>query len=125
MLLFGDVAQSLKNFRKVASKNGVSLQWIGRVESTINTRLKSWGEAEGCGQTAATTIGCHNVNDVRLELSFKGNYHLYATIDAHECKFIVGKSKAEYFMIEEVGIDNVTQEQLISMVKKYLLANEC
>lgn len=39
-----NIAISLKQFRSIATKNGVSEQWIGRVETTIFNHLKSWGE---------------------------------------------------------------------------------
>ncbi len=39
-----DVVASLKQFRTIAMKYGVSEQWTGRVEATIISHLKSWGE---------------------------------------------------------------------------------
>lgn len=39
-----NIAISLKQFRSIATKNGVSERWIGRVETTIFNHLKSWGE---------------------------------------------------------------------------------
>jgi len=39
-----DVVASLKQFRTIATKYGVSEQWTGRVETTIINHLKSWGE---------------------------------------------------------------------------------
>ena len=39
-----DVVESLKHFRAVATKYGVSEQWTGRVETTIISHLKAWGE---------------------------------------------------------------------------------
>ena len=33
-------------FRTIATKNGVSEQWTGSVETTIIDRLKEWGEWE-------------------------------------------------------------------------------
>ena len=39
-----DVVESLKHFRTIAEKYGVSEQWTGRVEATIVSHLKSWGE---------------------------------------------------------------------------------
>lgn len=39
-----DVAASLKQFLTIASKCGVSEEWMGRVEATIISHLKSWGE---------------------------------------------------------------------------------
>ena len=39
-----EVADSLKHFREIATKYGVSEQWKGRVETTIIDYLKAWGE---------------------------------------------------------------------------------
>ena len=39
-----DVAASLKQFRSIATKYGVSDEWTGRVETTIIGHLKAWGE---------------------------------------------------------------------------------
>ena len=41
-----DVVASLKQFRPIATKHGVSEQWTGRVEATIIGHLKAWGEWE-------------------------------------------------------------------------------
>ena len=41
-----DVAASLKQFRSIATKYGVSDEWTGRVETTIIGHLKAWGEWE-------------------------------------------------------------------------------
>ena len=38
-----DVVASLKQFRAIAMKYGVSKQWTGRVETTIIDHLKAWG----------------------------------------------------------------------------------
>ena len=39
-----EVVASLKQFRTIATKYGVSEQWAGRVETTIIDHLKEWGE---------------------------------------------------------------------------------
>ena len=39
-----DVVASLKQFRSIATKYGVSDEWTGRVETTIIDHLKAWGE---------------------------------------------------------------------------------
>ena len=39
-----DVVVSLKQFRSIATKYGVSDEWTGRVETTIIGHLKAWGE---------------------------------------------------------------------------------
>ena len=39
-----EVVASLKQFRSIATKYGVSDEWTGRVETTIIDHLKAWGE---------------------------------------------------------------------------------
>jgi len=116
-----EVAQSLTNFRKLATENGVSQKWIGRVEDTINTHLKIWGELEDGVSPTAVIINSRMVSNVRLELSYKGNYHLYATIDGCERKFVIGSNKPEYSMMEQTGITNISHAQMLAMVEKYML----
>ena len=41
-----DVVASLKQFRTIATKYGVSDEWAGRVETSIIDHLKAWGEWE-------------------------------------------------------------------------------
>ena len=41
-----DVVASLKQFRTIATKYGVSDEWTGRAETTIIDHLKAWGELE-------------------------------------------------------------------------------
>ena len=106
-------------FRNVALKNEVDEKWIGRVESTILSHLKDWGEYEtSCSQVVE--INGHLVSNVRMEQAYKGNYHLYANIDGNKRKFVIGKNKEEFAIIEKYGMANISEAQLIDMVKKYL-----
>ena len=114
-----DVVASLKQFRTIATKYGVSEQWMGRVEATIIDHLKSWGEWEENPATLEQIINGHTVSNIRIEQAYKGNFHLLATIDGQERKFVIGKNKKEYALIEKTGIANLTDEQLNSMVEKY------
>ncbi len=56
-----------------------------------------------------------------MEQAFKGNFHLLAEIDGHERKFVIGKSKEEFSLIESIGIANLSSEQLKDMVEKYIV----
>ena len=113
-----DVVASLKQFRAIATKYGVSEQWTGRVEATIIDHLKSWGEWEETLAPLEQVINGHTVPNIRIEQAYKGNYHLFATIDGQERKFVIGKNKEEFSMIEKTGIANLTDEQLKSVVEK-------
>ena len=114
-----EVAAALRQFRSVAKKNGVPEQWTGRIETTIIDDLKSWGEWEGENAMPELIISGHTVSNLRIEQAYKGNFHLLATIDGSERKFIIGKNKEEYALIEKTGIANLTFTQLKAMAEKF------
>ena len=114
-----DVVASLKQFRTIATKYGVTEQWIGRVENTIIDHLKAWGEWHEEVATTEFAINGHAVSSIRVEQAYKGNYHLLATIDGEERKFVIGKNKEEFSLIEMTGIANISDDQLREMVGKY------
>lgn len=112
-----DVANALKQFRAIATKNGVTDEWIGRVEATIVDHLKAWGEWTETEQTSALRINGHSVANIRIEQSHKGNFHLFANIDGNERKYVIGKNKEAFLLIERTGISNMSAEQLQSLVE--------
>ena len=117
-----DIISAIKQFRTVATKYGVAEQWIGRVENTIVDRLKSWGELEEMApEICEFVINGHTIKNIRMEQSYKGNFHLLAEIDGHERKFIIGKNKEEFSLIESIGIANLSSDQLKDMVAKYFI----
>ena len=117
-----DVVASLKQFRTIATKYGVSEQWTGRVETTIIDHLKAWGQWQEEAAMPEMTINGHSVSNIRMEQAYKGNYHLLAEIDGKERKFVIGKNKEEFLLIEKTGIANLTLEQLQAMVEKYFFS---
>ncbi len=114
-----DVVASLKTFRSVALKYGVTKEWIGRVETAIISHLTAWGEWEEEKQPSVLKINAHIVRNIHLEETYKGNYHLYADIDGNERKFVISRNKDEFSLIKETGLSNITEEQLKAMVCKY------
>ncbi len=114
-----DVVSSLKQFRTTAKDNGVSESWIGRVESTIVEHLKAWGEWEHEAVDVAININGHIISNMHVEQTYKGNYHLLANIDGTERKFVISKNKKEFATIEQIGLANLTTDQLKAMVEKY------
>ena len=113
-----DVVAALKQFRAIATKHGVSEQWTGRVETTIIGHLKAWGEWNEA-EASESTINGHSVSNIRVEQAYKGNFHLLAEIDGKERKFVIGKNKEEYALIEKTGIANLKADQLLAMGEKY------
>lgn len=62
-----DVVASLKKFRPVALKYGVTREWIGRVETTIIRHLTAWGEWEEEKQPSVLKINGRTVKNIHLE----------------------------------------------------------
>ena len=112
-----DVVDSLKQFRTIATKYGVSEEWIGRVETNIINHLKAWGEWECDSAIPELTLNGHTVSNIRVEQAYKGNFHLFATIDGKERKFVIGKNKDVFKLIEETGVSNLTYEQYVSIIE--------
>ena len=117
-----DIVKAIKQFRVVATKYGVAEQWIGRIETTIAEHLKSWGELEAITcSTGEFVINGHTVKNIRMEQAYKGNFHLLAEIDGQERKFVIGKNKEEFSLIESIGIANLSSDQLKGMMEKYIV----
>jgi len=112
------VAAAVSSFRTMAEKNGVSDEWTGRVETAIIDHLKAWGEWQEESATKEWTINGHSVSDIRIGQAYKGNFHLFATIDGKKRKYVIGKNKEEFPMIEKTGIANLSAEQLKAMVER-------
>ena len=112
-----EVVEPLKQFRAIATKYGVRNEWIGRVEATIIEHLKAWGEWKDSATDSEMTIEGHSVANIRIEQTYKGNYHLFADIDGMERKYAISKNKEAYAMIEKTGISNLTAAQLAELVK--------
>ena len=116
-----DVVASLKQFRAIATKYGVSDEWTGRVETTIIGHLKAWGEWDE-SELPEFSMNGHSVSNIRMEQAYKGNYHLLAEIDGKERKFVIGKNKEDFALIEKTGIANLTPDQLQTMAEKYFFS---
>ena len=81
--------------------------------------MQAWGEWQDANTPLEKVVNGHVVSNIRIEQAYKGNFHLFATIDGQERKFVIGKNKEEYAMIEKTGIANLTAEQLQGLVETF------
>jgi serine/threonine-protein kinase HipA len=114
------VAAALSSFRELASKNGVREEWIGRVESCTKGHLAAWGYGQN-EQSFAFNVDGHKVSDAHVEAAYKGNYHLLATIDGRELKYVIREGKDEHKAITAKGLTNMREEDMKALVEKYLI----
>lgn len=115
------VAEAVSGFRSIARKYGVENRWTNAVENTLNGHLEAWGFAGHDKTILSLQIEGKLCENVRIEQAHKGNFHLYATIDGEERKFVIGQNKPEYASISSAGTAHLTKDLLCSLVKKYLL----
>lgn len=116
-----EVAEAIKMFRYFAERNGVREKWIGSVENCLSSHLENWGlnQARKCYSFELNGMGFSNVY---LEQAYKGNYHLYVTVDGRERKFVIGPKKEEYSLIDSTGLRNLTEDQMKAMVARYFIS---
>lgn len=119
-----DVVDSIVQFASYAQKNNVRKCWISAVEVTLNDYLERWGYRKHKESVISFETDGHTFTCIRVEQTYKGNYHLYATMDGEERKFVIGNNREEFQFINETGIPNLTGEQLATMAKKFFLQGE-
>lgn len=115
------VVDALMQFRELAEKNGVRQEWIGRIESTIQTHLREWGFIIEHVEDEWTTPAGTHISKVYFEQAYKGNYHLFATVDGKQKKYIIRKSTPDYELIEQTGLHHLNSEQLKELVESCIL----
>ena len=113
------VAAAVSLFRKLAEKNGVRVDWIGRVEATLVENLKAWHELTDGEIPSEISVGGRNFSNFRVEQAYKGNYHLLVTVDGKEKKYIVRKGTAEHEAISKVGLANLTADMVKELVARF------
>lgn len=122
--IINKVAEAVKSFREIAAKYKVKDEWTNRIAACLSSQLSEWGyHTENIAANTCTKqkIEGHSVCNARIEQAYKGNLHLLATIDDKELKYIFRQGTAEYELANKNGIFNIPQEELLQMVKKYLL----
>jgi serine/threonine-protein kinase HipA len=115
------VAAAVMNFRALAEKNEVKPEWIGRIEDVLLTHLREWGFTSGEPNAESRewrAVSGQMVTNVYLEQAYKGNIHLYATIDGVARRWVLRPSMPEYGHIAEIGIPNVPFDILKHLVEE-------
>ena len=118
--IINEVASAIGQFRHFAEECEVSQRWIGAVETTLNNHLAEWGLLEQ-RKNVSFRIGDIFFENVRVEKAYKGNYHLLCEVEGKGRKFVITNKKEEYALIDKVGIDNLTDKQLCSLVETFFV----
>lgn len=119
--IINEVASAISQFRSFAEKHFVEERWISAVETCLNEHLESWGFANTPKNGVNIEIGNMFCENVRIERTYKGNYHLYATINDRVRKFVISKKREEYALLEKQGITNLDAEVLKELIEKFIV----
>jgi len=98
-------------------RQGTLEAWLG--VTNVFTALMQPAGYEWNGTEKKWTKNPGKITHSVIEQAYKGNFHLLATIDGQERKFVIGKNKPEFSLIEQTGITNLTADQLVAMIEKY------
>ena len=118
--IIDEVASAIRQFRHFSEECEVAQRWIGAIETTLNNHLAEWGlfkRRTNVSLRIAETL----FENVRVEKTYKGNYHLLCEVEGKERKFVITNKKKEYSLIDKVGTDNLTEEQLYLLVKTFFV----
>lgn len=115
-----EVAKAVADFRSMAERYDVRKQWISAVENTLGHNLEAWGLGKANVVASYIDSTGRKIDNARVEMQFKGNYHLLAMIDGKECKAVIRKKTIEYDEISRIGISNLSDEYLKELVSKLM-----
>jgi serine/threonine-protein kinase HipA len=115
-----EVAEAIQGFRTLAEKYGVEEQWIAAVETTLKANIEAWHLTQSSTPICYTDEFGRKVENIRIEQQFKGNYHLLATIDGKERKYVIRKKTTEHDEISRLGPSALSDQYLRSLVSQFL-----
>ena len=115
-----DVVEAILHFRSFATKHGVQERWVAAIEDALRQNLEAW-ELTAPIPSRNYKDGSHSIQNIRIEQQYKGNYHLLATIDGAERKFVIRKNTAEHKEISQTGITNLSDNYLQELISKFML----
>lgn len=87
-----EVASAICKFRIYAEECGVGQQWIAAVETCLNNHLSEWGFLPDSSSPSFEIDGILYEN-VRVEQTYKGNFHLLCETQGKERKFVISKTR--------------------------------
>ena len=119
--IVSEVGKAILEFRAIAERNGVKEQWISAVEATLNGHLAFLGLANAKTENNCFEADGHRVENARIEQQYKGNYHLLASIDGKERKFVIRQKTAQHDEISRIGMLNLPDGYIKELVLRYFL----
>ena len=115
-----EIVDAIADFRSIAERYGVQERWITAVENTLGHHLETWGLGKTNIVVGYTDALGRCIENARIELQFKGNYHFLATIDGKERKYVIRQKTSEHDKISRIGMRNLTDDYLKELVLRFM-----
>ncbi len=116
------VVKAISSFKEIAEKNGVSTEWIQRINLCLNSHLKDWGFYRSQNLQREFNLNGHLISSVEIEQAYKGNLILKAIIDKRQRKFVIRRGTQDFEKILSKGFAEPTDDILIDMINNYFLS---
>jgi serine/threonine-protein kinase HipA len=113
------VVEAVKQFRKIAKSYNAEGRWISIIEQSIASHLERLGFAKSAHQNRTIRLNNRTYENVHIERGYKGNFHIFATIDGKEHKIVIGKNKADYKVLEAAGESGPGEEEIGEIMGRY------
>lgn len=119
--IIAQVAKAIRSFSNYAAQNNVAPEWIARINACLTAHLEEWGLEDSRLEIGHWRLkDGREVTNVYLEQAYKGNIHLWATIDGQPRKYIFRPTASEYTEILRHNISETPMAKLLEWVEKYL-----
>ncbi|MCD8210910.1 MAG: type II toxin-antitoxin system HipA family toxin, partial [Prevotella sp.] len=116
------VVNAISSFKELAQKNGVSTEWIQRINLCLNSHLKDWGFYRSQNLQREFNLNGHHISSVEIEQAYKGNLILRAIIDGRKSKHVIRRATQDFEKILSKGFVEPSDDFLIDMINNYFLS---
>lgn len=121
--IINEVADAIKSFRTYAEKHDVQERWISAIETCLTKHLNEWGFSTDQPPRFDFETDGKRFENVHIEQAYKGNYHLYATIDGQKRKNIIRKGTEGHEMLNKRGLTQLTETEIRKICEQRFLDN--
>lgn len=118
--IINEVAAAITSFNKIADKYNVKEEWKNKIDTCLSKHLSSWDYFEK-SENISFKLEQYTFSNIKLEQAYRGNFHLLASINNKEYKYIIRQDTEDYEIINKRGIDNISLDYKKELINKYIL----
>lgn len=125
MRIIEEVMSGISKFHELCGLYGVPPYWIRFIENALSELAPGRYDSffDNSDDTLKVSFEEDGIlfTDVRMEISEKGNVHLYAMSGGQEYRYVISRGTSLAKELRGQGMENQTEEQLHELVRKFIL----